>query len=763
MLRVGEIFVAQADSLWDTVNCHGGSSGFRIPEYQRTYDWSQERIGRLLEDCANGLGQLRKQGTQESFTFLGTLILVNERSESTFNGRSLAVVDGQQRLTTLLLICCALVEKISANLGLAEDLPQDARVLILGEAERHIGLLFACIFGELRSFQQKGRYPRIIRHEDKRATQRIDADYKSTISKFLMDFAEHYSSTNLERKEFSFQRGREDHGTSRRLRANYEFIKQQVTYIAGLQSHGLKEDEIIDCEVVASNDFNLKGFTNLLPKIDRRQDDRIVSAICKQGKPNVLTRLVLFASYMSQCVVLTRVETEDQESAFDIFDALNTTGEPLTAIETFRPLVIKTEKQQASGYRGSPSEIEFDEIESVFKKIDKPADRQTEARELVISFALYANGEKIPKDLRQQRRYLRRSFEKRCETLKSKRRFVKSLAEMTQFRSECWNRDGIRETTNLESSARLCLQFIRDMNSSLALPIIARYWSKRHETSGEIEFVTAVHALTAFLVLRRSVTGSTGGIDAVFRSIMRDKSEFGAPLCTGLKSENQLVEADRLKAYLRSLLADKQIEVTDKKSWIENAKEVPIGRHTSVLAKFLILAASQYATPDSNRPGLLTRKGFRESGEQDYLTYENWTAAEYKTIEHVAPATNPGHGWDPEIYVAKRFVRDLVGNLALLPQKENASLGNSPWKRKKLFYLALTEPDKAKQEDYLRQAEAKNLEFPKNTKALIRQGRRLHLLDPVRNVDEWDESFILARTENILSLAWDRLEEWLWK
>ena len=759
MLEVEKIFKAQAASLWDTMNCHGGSSGFRIPEYQRSYDWSEERIGRLLEDCANGFGQLRRKGEQEpSFTFLGTLILFNEKSESTFDGKSLAVVDGQQRLTTLLLICCALVEKISSNLKTAEDLPPPARELILGEAGRHIGQLCACIVGQLRNFQQTGgRYPRIIRHEDNRASDSNNADYKSTIANFLMDFADHYSGADRAGEEYRFQFSADADGTSKRLGDNYEFIKQEIAYIAGLLQKPT-EDKSPDYEVVPSQEFNRKSFTNLLLRIDRGKHGKIVSAIAKEGPSNVLTRLVLFASYISQCVVLTRVEAEDEDSAFDIFDALNTTGEPLTAIETFKPLVMKTEGREYKGASG----LEFEEIEKVLRKIKKADARQSEARDLVISFALYASGDKVPKDLRQQRSHLRRSYEKDCKTPESKQRFVRSLAEMTKFRDECWSRDGIRETPSLESDARLCLQVVRDMNTSSVLPIITRYWAAHRSAGDEKELMKAFRALTAFLVLRRSVTGSTGGIDGVFRSMMKEPSgDDRPPLCCGLQSENQLLNVEELKGYLRELIAVKPIGVTGKNTWIQNTKDTPIAGHTSALAKFLILAASHYAIPDPDQPGMLTRKDVRKSEEQEYLTYAKWISPEYKTIEHVAPA-NPGQGWDPDIYERQRFTRNTVGNLVLLPQKENTSLGNSPWKHKRLFYLALTEPDSAEQERCLHAAEADGLKFPATTRALIQEGKRLPLLDPIREVEKWDESLIRARTENILALAWDTLEPWLW-
>ena len=112
MQQISDIFIAEADNFENTINSHGGNVGFRVPEYQRTYDWNKENIKRLLEDCLNGFYYLSNPKNEESYTFLGTLILVSEKSEPSFDGTSLSVVDGQQRLTTLILICCALIEEL---------------------------------------------------------------------------------------------------------------------------------------------------------------------------------------------------------------------------------------------------------------------------------------------------------------------------------------------------------------------------------------------------------------------------------------------------------------------------------------------------------------------------------------------------------------------------------------------------------------------------------------------------------------------------
>ena len=102
---VKDLFNAEAASLWDTMTSHAGVVGFKVPEYQREYDWDERNLRRLLEDCMHGFSMSSQPHRVGTHTFLGTLILVNEESsEATFDGRSLLIVDGQQRLTTLTLL-----------------------------------------------------------------------------------------------------------------------------------------------------------------------------------------------------------------------------------------------------------------------------------------------------------------------------------------------------------------------------------------------------------------------------------------------------------------------------------------------------------------------------------------------------------------------------------------------------------------------------------------------------------------------------------
>ena len=73
---------------------------FEIPDYQRPYAWTTEQSGELLDDLVTAASE-----DKDSSYFLGSIVLIKEPNEA-----RAAVVDGQQRLTTLTILFCVLRE-----------------------------------------------------------------------------------------------------------------------------------------------------------------------------------------------------------------------------------------------------------------------------------------------------------------------------------------------------------------------------------------------------------------------------------------------------------------------------------------------------------------------------------------------------------------------------------------------------------------------------------------------------------------------------
>ena len=88
-----------------TVNFMLQLKNLTIPNYQRPYKWGVKSVGALLDDIELAIHQADKY---KSFKYrIGTIILHNDEDGSTLN-----IVDGQQRIITLALICKVLDHSI---------------------------------------------------------------------------------------------------------------------------------------------------------------------------------------------------------------------------------------------------------------------------------------------------------------------------------------------------------------------------------------------------------------------------------------------------------------------------------------------------------------------------------------------------------------------------------------------------------------------------------------------------------------------------
>ena len=108
-------------------------------------------------------------------------------------------------------------------------------------------------------------------------------------------------------------------------------------------------------------------------------------------------------------MAFTIVTTKSEDDAFDMFEALNTTGEPLTAFETLKPRIIEAET--LARYEHSASHQHIKAVEEYLDKFKKAEEKQTATSELLVPFALAETGHKLQKRLSEQRRYLRDEYD----------------------------------------------------------------------------------------------------------------------------------------------------------------------------------------------------------------------------------------------------------------------------------------------------------------------------------------------------------------
>src|SRR5688572_15489031 len=90
-----------------------GEKQFVIPIWQRQYTWRAEQHEQLWHDLMEQYRLVKQGETNVSGHFLGSFVLSPKDPMAAGVSRFL-VIDGQQRLTTLMLLLCALRDRLAA-------------------------------------------------------------------------------------------------------------------------------------------------------------------------------------------------------------------------------------------------------------------------------------------------------------------------------------------------------------------------------------------------------------------------------------------------------------------------------------------------------------------------------------------------------------------------------------------------------------------------------------------------------------------------
>ena len=102
----GDRLEAEASNLGDLLD---SEKEFWSPLFQRLYVWGKEELDRLWQDIDEIIDG------EDSSRFLGAIVFQDRSSHLPFAPRSYWIIDGQQRVTTLYLILCAIAEFAEKN------------------------------------------------------------------------------------------------------------------------------------------------------------------------------------------------------------------------------------------------------------------------------------------------------------------------------------------------------------------------------------------------------------------------------------------------------------------------------------------------------------------------------------------------------------------------------------------------------------------------------------------------------------------------
>ena len=315
--EIESVFKAGSKSVLDFLR--SGGQACYVPAYQRPYAWSNENIERLLDDATQGLNSLL--GWADSITFLGTIIAIHDTSYKTikpaFHGqvpdKVMTIIDGQQRITTLIIINCIFHNELSRYAAKLKTAAGPEFDWMRARVAAQIGDLAQTIFldrytgdGELRY------YPKMIRAmDDTWSTRKGEATYRSPIGRFLHSYiafihgeagtgAFRYKPTNLDGSILDGHKKFVD---------NYNALRSSVRKIA----QG-KDEEFPSIDAILQAKPLMEALVN------QQAPDTVLNFIAGgEAQANFAPftealRLLVLSSFINKRTALTIVTTTEEDS-----------------------------------------------------------------------------------------------------------------------------------------------------------------------------------------------------------------------------------------------------------------------------------------------------------------------------------------------------------------------------------------------------------------------------------------------------------------
>ena len=736
----------------------------------------KKNILRFFEDAMRGIRQITSQ--PKTISFIGNIIAIHDNKYQTVKPiyrsavapRVVTIIDGQQRICTIVM----------SNIVLHDCIRHTAR-RFKGKTEKHLSWIYQKCDQILDKLQETylieresgdgnyRYYPRIIRaYSDTWSYRQGQAEYKSPVAKLIWEYIQFTKSeTN---SQFNLNLGTNNYYKA--VDNAFSIIQKQVKRICQLDPPGgydfpnLVKSTQKHESFKESWDFSLPN--EVKKYVLEASNDQYYEHFCH------LLRFLIFTRYLNHRMAVTVVIADNENDAFDMFEALNTTGEPLTAFETFKPKVI--EQEELSKYEETESYKWMTEIEEYLnKKVNK---RQQVSSDMLIHFALFETGLKLEKTLTHQRRYLHDAFDKwsKRNNIEENRSFVRSLARVASFLESMWDVEKGQTpdfaSLNIDNEEALVgFEFLRGFKHSITVAPLARFYQQILDAEQEADrikktedFVAAIKATVAFSVLWRGAKGGTQNIDSYYRNIMSSEVHFDnesvPPLARCPNDKSGVVSIVNYKRALQLVLQDKG-KIENKEDWVEQVSTTAIYKHSTVLTRFLVFCASDNAIPDEVEKGLV-KKG--RPGVGPLLMLNQWKNEAYLTVEHVAPQSRE-NGWEKSIYnsiYSDSKTAHTLGNLILLPKEANEIIGNRSWEHKKLIYSLLSSSTEEEFKDRQKDIEKVGLNLSKRASEVLENAAYLSLCKSIALYDKaWSLCIIEKRTKCLAGLAWDRLFNWL--
>lgn len=763
--NLNQAYSSTADSIHNLFD--RTEEGLVIPGYQREYTWEEDNVNQLFDDLLQGVSDLVEEQGDNTYSFLGTAILVQpegaqhlpvvdeDRARPT---SILMVVDGQQRIATVGLLAIQIREKLKE---LSDTLPDTVPYSVLKSHARDTAENLEKLYSvEVKRDSRPPNKPKIIREfDDKWTYGGDDHHYGSPVSHYMADYIRN-GKPALAREAINNTAGT-------RVLKNIKLIGDWLTRISADSSEGGGHDdhvlqfpanEAITTDRVQRYALGYVSDDLRLVLMGSPESEHLAAA-------TAIYRIFLLAYYLLRRCVVNRLEPSREEWGFDMFQALNATGTPLTALETFLPQVMQAEASSGIEWNEAPSRESFADIDDLFESITSNVAKTRRTNELLRTFALVHSGHKIPDKFSAQRRWIYREYEQRRTDITEKRDFLQQMGHVAQFFRVGWYMEDCEDDDHIPgleeydegALASFLVQYLRDANSRMSASILARAYVQAIVDDREfVEFVNGAKACAAFFTLWRSAR-STSGLDDIYRRFFT-----GSEQPIQVKAHNLMVAPQVSAAAIKEYLSEALMEagIGSKSAWMQASGAALRYAEVQKICRFMLFVSAHDRVADETSPGL-TKAGTH--GVFPMLSRRRWLATDHKSIEHIAPQRPPEqHNWDSNIYSDSRF--DEIGNLLLVPPKVNSNLSNKEWQVKYLHYAHIGKRATEELVALKSQAEDKGIALSRQAVNALEKSNYSGAVEPVLTVGiegQWDADMIERRSRQIREITWNTLSSWL--
>jgi len=771
-----DIFKAEPQSVFDVI-CKRKTTGFYMPAYQRPYSWEESHIRDLFSDCENVFRNLLD--SHDAIIFLGSILSVDDSIALTIYPlvkrdkpeEIKLIIDGQQRLSTLMLIILCINERLRIllpSLKKAITSEQDEEIKdVLDELRQVVSQLeidTSNTVVETTAEHEVYKYlPKIIRSQvDCWGRSEKNALYDSPIAEMLYVYQRHImdqrDNSVFKPLDLSLMST-----SAKRVVNNVKEIRKQLDCVQkGFQF------QFPDSETEEKiNISDLVDVETLDVCLDFPVDKNL--ALVAESYPKVaeVIYIAVFAKFLLHRVCLTYVEVNNESYAFDMFEALNTTGEPLTAIETFVPKAIEfIGKKRKEGAPEEELEAAMDVLNSIterFENIIDSKEKNLKTKALILAFVRAFEGKVKVTSLRDQRDAMLKSYENCDYDLKGV--YLSQLATSANFLFDHWqavvpNVGKLVDSSVLDIS-NLCLRYLVDMKHDIVQSLLIQFVliDEKFEATGteHSDFAKVLKSVTAFSVLWRAMSGGADGIDAVYKKLHErgvNADQKGFTLGHGSLTSDRF-NPDIINQFFREELITKIITKGSPKDTVDE-KWLDICSKQQILTKpksiKMLLLAGLHGVELEGVDHQISNKL-----STDFLTTTMWELISRKNA--IKKVFNGGstEGWGDE-EIANPEIYNKIGNV-LIDARDGVSSSNSPsWYNLKQHLLQALANDSIKDIEDILSSECHISEHAKSHASVLMLEKKF---GDITFADKWGKQQIDERSSLLLSNAWRNLTKWL--